>query len=437
MTSTVAAPVVRQARFTATRRIAVRPFTRLTFALFVFWMPLEAAKLPGMPATLSFAKIFGYLFFIAALTQPRLVFRRPRTPVVLFGCYAAAVALLLAVQPAPGGLPYLLQLVQWLALLWAASNILAFRSIRGTTLLMITAGTTVLAGVQALAPVIGSDERLSALSENPNTVGALCALAIIAALGWRREYSHDRSFTRLLVIAGIVLLTMQLVRTGSRGSMLAVVIGLFVFVVVAQRFAGKMKMAAMAIVVLSGLAAIVITSDTVRARWQMAIQSGDFSKREQIFPESLAMIAERPIAGWGPQHHLFELGRRFGMPSMEEHNLMLFVLAEGGMLTGLAYALGLFVTMVYAFRARRAGAGITAVALFMALMTVNVSNVFQNRKTHWLILGFAIAAASTPRRPRPPQRRRLVQVRLDRAITSGATPLSRELVRRPMQEPAR
>lgn len=424
MTTVTAAAPVERPRLARQRlkaaAVEVRPIVRTMFVLFVLSMPIETAKLPGMPANLTFAKIFGYLFFLVAITQVRVTFRRPRFAVVLFWLYTAAIAVLIVLRPAPGAVSYLLQNVQWMLLLWVASNLLAFRSVRSATLLALTIGCTILAALQALAPVTNdmiSDDRISALGENPNTAGAMFAIGIIAALGWRREYSHRRPLVRNFLMLCAALMGAQMVRTGSRGAMLALILGLLVFVLVAERFAAKVKAAIVAVIVLTVLGWIVMTTENVRTRWQRALEQRDLSQREMIFPVAWQMFTERPLTGWGVNHHFDELGWRFGRGPLEEHNLVLYILNEGGLFAGLPYMLGLFLVFLLGFRARRAGVGIAALALLVTLMAVNVSGVFHYRKTQWVLLAFAIGSA--PRVMRRMTRRPLPRP-LPHALPEGA-----------------
>ena len=51
--------------------------------------------------------------------------------------------------------------------------------------------------------------------------------------------------------------------------------------------------------------------------------------REKIFPEAVGMILERPLIGWGPLNHVWELGPRVGHPFRDEHNVYLSILGRG------------------------------------------------------------------------------------------------------------
>jgi len=225
----------------------------------------------------------------------------------------------------------------------------------------------------------------------------------------------------MFVIGSMGLLAVQLVRTQSRGAMLALAMGLLTYALTAKRFAGKLKMAVVGAIVIAAVGTIVMRSDLVRERWTVALEDRSLGGRERIFPVAWQMFKERPWAGWGPVRHFYELGPRIGFETMEEHNLLLFVLVEGGMVTSVPYVIGLVSTGVLALRARRRGVGIAALALFVTLATVNVSNVFHNRKVHWVLLAFAVSAV--------PAARRLARV------THGVGPRV-EAVRQPMQSPA-
>jgi len=384
-------------------------------------MPIESAKFAGMPDNLTLSKIVGYVFLLLALLQPRVVFRRPHAAVVCFWLYGLAVGLLIAARPDPAALSYLLQLAQWLTLLWAASNLLRYAEVRRSALLALYTGCVILATMQALGGVQWSEERLAVLTENPNTAGALFAIAIVAGVGWLREYSKGAPGARMFVIGSMGLLAVQLVRTQSRGAMLALAMGLLTYALTAKRFTGKLKMAVVGAIVIAAVGTIVMRSDLVRERWTVALEDRNLGGRERIFPVAWQMFKERPWTGWGPVRHFYELGPRIGFETMEEHNLLLFVLVEGGMVTSVPYVIGLVSTGVLALRARRRGVGIAALALFVTLATVNVSNVFHNRKVHWVLLAFAVSAV-------PAARRRA-------RVTHGVGPRV-DAVRQPMPSPA-
>ena len=113
---------------------------RGVLVLFVLSMPIESLKFSWMPETLTFTKILGYVFIVLSLMQRRVVFRRPRPAVVFFGIYGLVIALFGVTRPAPGGASYLMQLIQWLTLLWAASNLLTGADLRRSTLFAFYVG---------------------------------------------------------------------------------------------------------------------------------------------------------------------------------------------------------------------------------------------------------------------------------------------------------
>lgn len=380
----------------------VHALLRWTFLLFIVSMPIESARLAWMPDTLTFAKLFGYLFFVSAILQPGIAFRRPRAAVVWFVIYVAVVVFLSVVRPSAAATRYVLQLVQLVVLLWAASNLLRFSSMRRVALIAFVTGVMTLAIAQAIAPTgdeaLDAAGRVSALAENANTAGAFFALGIVAALAVRREYSQGRPMLRIMMPAAAGMLVIQLVRTGSRASMLGLAAGLLVYVFGSERFAAKVKAAIMSVIVAGAALYLAWTAEGVRERWTAVLERTDLSRRELIFPVSLDMIGEKLFAGWGPHEHLVELGRRFGVELLEEHNLLLFVFAEGGLIAGVPFIVALLLTAAASLRARRAGAGVGALALLATLIVANMASVTHVRKVHWLVI--AVAVASAPDRSR-------------------------------------
>lgn len=381
--------------------IPVRFGLKWSFLLFVISMPVESAKLPGMPETLTFAKLFGYLFFLCAFLQPRVAFRRPSAAVAWFMVYVGVVTLLSRFDGSPAATRYVLQLVQLVIFTWAATNLLRIAAMRRAALIAFIGGVVALAFVQALVPTVAEEMsagRISALSENPNAAGAFFALAIVAALAVRREYADKRPTLRLMMLAAAGMVVVQLVRTGSRSSMLGLAAGLLVYIFASDRFAAKVKAALMSAVVIGAALYVAWTAEGFIERWTAAFERKDLSRREEIFPASLDMIGEKLLAGWGPHEHLVELGRRFGVELLEEHNLLLFVFAEGGLVAGVPFVLGLLFTALATVRARRAHVGVGPMALLLALMVVNMANVYHVRKIHWLVI--AVCIASAPERGR-------------------------------------
>jgi O-antigen ligase len=371
---------------------------RIALYVFIATIPFESFPIADfLTGRFSLARAAGFLFFLMALFNPRTALRRPHAAVWWLGLWIAVVAAhipWLDRTVVPEAVVHVAQLTQMLIFLWVASNVLRSQRAWRTALIVLVCSCFALALVQAVGGVNvqpGVDDRVTAMGENPNTVGAMFALALVAAIGLAREIVHGWKRTALLVAC--VPLALQMIRTGSRAAMLALVIGLIVMMVRSRGFGGKLKavLAAIPLLFLFGLA--VASSEGARARIAQIVEEGRFARREFIVPLTLEMIREKPVVGWGPEVHLRELGTRMNREKMDEHNLILWVLNEGGLVAFIPFLIGVLLSTRDADRGRHAGRGTLPLALLATLAAANMAHSHHNRKITWLLLG---AAISTP-----------------------------------------
>lgn len=383
------------------RRIDVLPpaMVRFTLYLFVISIPFEALPISEVLAgRFSLARAAGLLLFFAALFHPRTALRRPHAAVWWFGLWIALVAARIPFQDpliASMSWEYVRQIVQMIALLWIASNVLRSTPVWRRTLVLFACACAGLALVQAAGGVAirtGLGERVTTMGENPNTIGTLLAIALVVAIGLARTLV--RGWLRIALLAVCVPMAIELVRTGSRAAMLALVTGLLVMTVRSRGFGGKMKAALVAIPLLAGFLLVVSSSETARNRIQQTFEEGRFARREQIVPLVVDMIREKPLIGWGPEQHVRELGTRMDVERMDEHNLFLWVLNEGGLLAFVPFMIAALLAVREADRGRHVGRGTLMLGLVAALFLANMANSYHNRKFSWLILALSI---STPR----------------------------------------
>src|SRR5262249_54298880 len=143
--------------------------------------------------------------------------------------------------------------------------------------------------------------------------------------------------------------------------------------------------------------------ENVRGRWLRTFETGSMAGREKRFPEAWNMFMSHPIVGWGPVANYMELGVRIHKVGGDPHNLYLWVLTEVGLAGALPYFAGLAICFSVAWQGRRGPHGVLPLALFLTVAAINMSTTWQTRKLHWLVLGYALAAA-------PPSYRRLTSL---------------------------
>jgi O-antigen ligase len=383
-----------------------------TFWLVVLAIPFESMDLGLGHGTASLPKLLGYLLVPLAFMQPRVCFRSVPRAFWGFALYLAAYLVLGILgngQYWPPMIARLLTLCQMLMFFWIAYNLMrSDRIIRGT-LLALAASCSVFAlfqlfGVASEELVVYGGERIKTLDTNPNTAGATYALGLLALMGY--AYGQRERGGKVWLLSGplFVLMATQLVRTGSRTASLALAVGLLAFLLGPGSWSLRSRRTVIAFVAIGAFLWISSRSKVLEARWEVTVSRGKLADRERIFPAAWKMFLERPLAGWGPVRNIVELGSRLRTPGgmRGTHNLYLWVLTETGLLGAIPFFVGLWLCVWAAWRARRGLHGMLPLAWMLALLAVDTTGDWYNRKLHWLVLAYALAAGShfTARRRR-------------------------------------
>jgi hypothetical protein len=213
---------------------------------------------------------------------------------------------------------------------------------------------------------------------------------------------------------------------------------LLIFFLSGKSLAMKLKFALIALAAIVALAWASYRIDVVRIRWERTFYDQSFAGRERIFPEAMAMILEKPLIGWGPINHYYELGSRLGLETRDEHNLYLWLLAEVGLFGAIPFLIGLWLCWRAAWGARSGIQGVLPVVMLLFLLVSGLKGTAHKGKLFWVVLSFAMASASygTGRRPsmtavlssssrvRLRQAYRSRNSRLPKALRAGRVPTS-------------
>jgi O-antigen ligase len=375
---------------------------RYAYYAFIFSLPFEAVDI-GITATLS--RLFGLGLATVALLQPKLCFKFPPKAFWWFATYLFAYLLsgaylVLTEERVPGLagsiLFSLLTLIQLLILFWISYNLLHHERIIKGTLWALAAGTIVLAILQLLGVTtnLTGHSRVTAFDQNPNSLASGLALGLLALVGlaFGRKNRDWKAFLLFWLASGIIAIA--IVQTGGRGAMLALVGSLSVLFLKGKSLPAKIRLGLIGIVGIATLAFASYQIDAVRKRWEMAIYEGSMSGREKIFPAALEMILEKPLTGWGPVNHTWELGSRLGEPNRDEHNLYLRLLAEVGLLGAIPFFAGLWLCCLAAWRARHGIQGALPMIFMFFVLVMGLSGGPLFRKLFWVLLAYALASSS-------------------------------------------
>lgn len=403
----------------------------LTLGMYVFAGAIYIEAIPEFAGAVSVTKLLGVVIALAwlATAMRREEDRRSLT----------------ADHPRLVGLVVLLVGWAWLSTLWSedadvvASTVLRFalnfsllpivymavRTPRNAQILIVCmiAGAGLSVGMGFVNPVAtaADSERLSGVGVNSNELGLfmVAAVPLAAALAMSRAFS---SGARLLLAVTSALCLLALLTTGSRESLL----GLLVALVVGALFAGPGRRAfAFPLAATALLCALVYLAAFAPAGVREHVSSTQGSGREDIWRVGTRMVRANPVLGVGAGNYIVSAKHYLVQPGLvrrpefiidkpkQAHNIYLHILAELGVV-GLGALLaifgGLLACVVKAARAfaRRGEAAMEILCrgVCAALCGVLAASFFASQlysKPLWLLLAVCpalLAIAHDPRRVR-------------------------------------
>jgi O-antigen ligase len=398
-----------------------RPFPAIvqgSFLLFVVTLPFEAAELPFMTGFLSVAKISGlvlaasYYFYFNPIVKRAAGLPAPAA-LRCFWLYLLVYAAVGLFSAGPDMMRFLyggltrLQLI----VLFAIVSILLTRPrlVKWFCLLFVAASTLLSVGMIfnlfGIVPELRQPDRLTALGYNFNTVSGLLAVAVVVVVGLLINRTFQRIRPNLLLLACLLPLAKAMVATGSRSGMATALIGCLIYVATVRQSNRRFLSVAVSVFGLCAVLYLAAGNTVVSQRWQKFYYEEDLSGRSSIYLTAMDMAVERPLFGWGPVNHWYELGRRTGdlWGVRDEHNLVLFLLLEVGLVGKIPVIVGVALIVHSDWRGRRGILGVLPLAVLAAL---GANNLVENGlgltgKLFWLVLALAAAAPSHAPRLRP------------------------------------
>jgi O-antigen ligase len=368
-----------------------------------------------MGGSLSIAKLAGFLFFGFYFLHHGSPFGQrslPRIPaamwwfLVFLAVYTLNWALLGSAEFQGEFVPSIFQLVQLIVLFWICSDLLKDERTARSALLAYTIAAAIFAlGIILKVPGFydeGGEGRTSGMGENPNAVAGNSAMAILMIFGLflYRRYRYTSLKKLFLIILSLPLFA-AIVLSGSRGGVLAFLMGGMVYLFPYRRSKRVLAGIFIATLAISAVLYFVATNSDFLERWNRTYYEGSLEGREDIFAVAAEMISERPILGWQPIDYYYELGRRIGgvyfSKGRDAHNLFLTVLLQVGVIGAIPFLVGLWSCGQSAWRARLGNLGLLPLSLLFCDLAVSMSGTSLLLKSHWLILALTLAAAPTVR----------------------------------------
>ena len=377
--------------------------TRWTLYLYVFWIPLEY---PDRTLPFDAGTLVGAIFLATTVFSPRTCFRTINAPLVWFFAFFWAWCLSFVL----GGGMYkaevwqaFLRLLQLLLIFWASCNLMRTESTAQgvlVTLLVATVGLALLqvTGVaNATADFGGGVHRATVLGQNPNRTSRFLAAGALIAVGLSYGRAHSVIRPRILAWLIVPLLAVAMIQGGSRGSLLALALGMMMFALAGSSLRVKIRNGVVGVLVLAVIGFMAMQSPLMQRRMQLA-EGGNLAGREYIFPIAARMVVEQPLFGWGGIRNQFELGSRLpenDRARRDTHNLGLELMTSTGLVGTIPFLIGMALCGFAAWRARRGEQGVLPMAMMALVLVGNLSGNFLVFKLYWVMLAFAVASAAT------------------------------------------
>jgi O-antigen ligase len=381
---------------------AFHPLVRWSLYLFVFSLPFEW---PQRSIPVEITTLTGTIFLVTTLIQPGRCYAR--LPPAVW-CFAATLFVFWVSFTVGGGAypadvtkSFILRFENLLTL-WAGYNLMRDDRIATRTWLIFGVACVVLAAFTLGGAVNLNDAwvkksgRVTLFGQNANHAGLILASGALALVGL--TYGRDRKLLRprLLVWPLLALIGVALVKTGSRGSLLSLTLGLWTFTVAGRDILVKLRNTFVAVLAVALLAWAAWQLPLMRERFAQ-VGEGNLAGRERIFPAAWGLFLERPLLGWGPAQNKYELARR--VPDefrtwRDTHNLVLELLTSLGVIGALPFLLGTAACVWAGWRGRGGSHGILPLAMIVALLMGNMSGNYIGLKLFWLVLAWCAASGS-------------------------------------------
>lgn len=232
----------------------------------------------------------------------------------------------------------------------------------------------------------GELRRFAAGGGDPNDLAMTLALAL--PMAWYLGMTYHRPILRWVCRGFLPVGIVALGLTGSRGGMLAAIVGLLIVPLSMTKLSPGRLATAIAILTISGALAVAYVPDTIVQRLSTTgseVEQVRFGGRFKLWVAGLRAFTYKPVIGYGTAGFIPAITPRLGPMSQVAHNSFLSVLVEEGLVGLLLYLL----MIVAVFRALLHLPGPErrfALILLATLMVAMLPLTWEDRKSVWFIL---------------------------------------------------
>lgn len=388
----------------ATPSSRVNPVVRGALLLFVFSIPFE---MPHRTFPVETTTVTILLFLATTLTAPKASYGKIPGALMWFALHLwllAIAALVNKIEFVARALEHFFMLTTLILLMWALSNLLREKAMLRQVLVVTVIACTLRGLLQILGigvthhEVWTGGERTSLFGQNANYSAMILSAGIVTCVGLVLAPARWLPNPKLFVVPTCAAMGWAAIETGSRGGVLCAMLGLVVFLFSGRTVKTRVRNLVLGLAAMAAIVFGVTQSPMMKARFQES-ENGKMAGREIIYPALIAMIAERPLFGWGPIDNQYEIARRIHernarRPSRDAHNIFGELFTTSGVFGAVPFMFGLALTFATAWRARRGALGYFPLALLIAVFTGCISGTWIASKLLWYVFGIVLAAGT-------------------------------------------
>ena len=186
--------------------------------------------------------------------------------------------------------------------------------------------------------------QMVVLDENPNSTSSRLAISTLYIIYFLLQNPLKWTSKRFLLLISLPTLLSMIIMSGSRGSLLAILIGSYLIFIFSN--IGKLKKIILTVISFIGsvfLFNYLFNSDDLSGRWEKALD-GDTAGRTDIWESVLKIVIKNPL-GVGETGYVENIINLSGV-YIDTHNLFLYILVCGGYLSFLIF----LIFLIFIFR---------------------------------------------------------------------------------------
>ena len=381
------------------------PIAYAAYLVFVFAVPWETViVLPGMAVvTRLTGAIAALLALMAVVVHGRA--RRPQPFHVWAALFVVWVACnLMFFNNAWTKLPNkFLTFVQLLIVLWIAWEVAPSRkhTLGVMTAYIMGAYIAALDTILVYRREVGVLRRFAAGDADPNDLAMTLALAL--PMAWYLGATYQRPVLRWVCRLYIPVALLAIGLTGSRGGMVASVVGLSIIPLTLSKVSANNRAIALALILVSGVVAVRYVPSALIQRFASTtseVEDARLGGRFKLWVAGVKAFTYRPVVGYGPVSFKRAIDPFLYQESQVAHNSYLSVLVEEG-LVGFFLFMMMITATFFSVMKLRGGDRRFGLVLLATMMITMLPLTWEDRKQAWVVMAILVGMAQSRMLMRP------------------------------------